>query len=152
MTRVKIRLWIMTVIGHNFVLFSQQKCSFLRQSDCFLSDVSLTSFLIMVMNWNCRSHVPVARLPGPDEQRDTWASRREQIIRDFSDRHRKNTRYLCQTTVDTIGFWNEIWGLDSFMLPGNQFSTCETVKFRKLKWYAKRSVALYYSWSFWEPF
>lgn len=55
----------MTVIGHNFVLFSQQKGSFLRQSDCFLCD--LTSFLIMVINWNCRSHVPVARLAGPEE-------------------------------------------------------------------------------------
>lgn len=53
----------MTVIGHNFVLFSQQKGSFLRQSDCFVSDLSLTSFLIMVINWNCISHVPVARLP-----------------------------------------------------------------------------------------
>lgn len=57
----------MTVTGHNFVLFSQQKGSFLHQSDCFLSDLSLTTFLIMVINWNCRSHVPVARLPGPDE-------------------------------------------------------------------------------------
>lgn len=55
----------MTVIGHNFVLFSQQKDSFLCQSDCFLSDLSLTSFLIMIINWNCRSHMPVTRLIQP---------------------------------------------------------------------------------------
>lgn len=57
----------MTVIGHNFVLFSQQKDSFLCQSDCFLSDLSLTSSLIMIINWNYKFHVPVTRLPSPDE-------------------------------------------------------------------------------------
>lgn len=81
----------MTVI----VLFSQQKGSFLRQSDCFVSDLSLTFFLIMVINWNCISHVPVARLPGSEEQRETSASRKEQIISDFCNRQTKSTRYLC---------------------------------------------------------
>lgn len=48
----------MTIIEHNFVLFSQQKGSFCRQSDCFLHDLSFTYFLIMVINWQRRSYTP----------------------------------------------------------------------------------------------